>query len=292
MDLTRRLTLLRGPSFLALRIVILIGWLAWSSPTPAPAASAPLIGADFLEGRLYDVNPATGAATNPRDTGIPLLSGIARSPGGTLYGMSNAQSPVPNSIYTINPATGAATLLGATGLSGIFEGDLAFRPTNGVLYGVADASGTDRRLFTLNTTTGAATVVGAVLPGVTTDLSGLGFAADGRLLALDTGGQRLLTLDPATAAVLNNVPLGLELGPIAALSRDPSSGALYVADGGGPGTAGTNNLYLLNADTGALTLVGPTGLEGGLASLAFVPEPGTAAAGIATLLAAGLTRRR
>jgi hypothetical protein len=52
----------------------------------------------------------------------------------------------------------------------------------------------------------------------------------------------------------------------------PTTGVLYVADGGGV-ISGTDTLYTLDTDTGVLTTVGSTGLEDGLSGLTFIPEP-------------------
>ncbi len=121
------------------------------------AAGAGLIGCD-TNGVLWDVNPSTGAVSNPRSTGLSYLSGIAYSASGTLYGLAinipSGTNPA-GTIYTINPTTGAATLVGGLGLTAIYEGDLAFDPTTGVLYGLQDEVNFNLFLYRVNPSTGA-----------------------------------------------------------------------------------------------------------------------------------------
>jgi hypothetical protein len=249
----------------------------------ASAQAQRLLGNELDLGRIFDVDPVTGAATNPRNSGIVSLNGIASGPGGTLYGLSSFISPAsPNSLYRIDPRTGAATLVGRTGLSRIVEGDLTFDPRSGFLYGLANEVLPSQKgeLFRIDPTTGAATVVGILDPPFSEDPSAMAFGPDGTLYVLDLAsfGGRLLTVDRDTAAVLNEVvlqhPVTEFLGRQAGMSFDPQSGVFYVATGGLAATDGTRSLYTLDVSSGALTMVGPTGLDRGLAGLTFVvPEP-------------------
>ena len=78
--------------------------------------------------------------------------------------------------------------------------------------------------------------------------------------------------------------MNVNLGPVAGLAFDPSTGFAYVVDGGDSGSPGTNVLHSLNTSTGHLTAIGPLGLTNGLAGLAFVPsipEPTTGLVGVA-----------
>ena len=66
-----------------------------------PVLATPLYGVSFGTNEsavLYDVDSVTGAAGNPRPVGVGHLVGIAWSPEGWLYGLTNGTAPAaPNS---------------------------------------------------------------------------------------------------------------------------------------------------------------------------------------------------
>ena len=262
------------------------------------AQAQSLLGNSF-DGVLYDVDIATGAATNPRSTGtgVNSLTGITFGPSGTLYGLTTFAGTPGNSLVTIDPVTGSSTSIGFTGLV-VAEGDLAFDPISGVLFGMQHVP-IDRQLFTMNVATGAGTVVGSLGGTETIEPSAMTFAPDGTLYILDTGSilgdgtklpTRLLTVDKSNAATLTSITLPVNLGFTAGMDFHPATGTLYVADGGlGDGT---DSLYSIDPTNGAMALVGPTGVVGGMAGLVFaIPEPSSAAmASIAGLIALAMRR--
>lgn len=254
-----------------------------------PALATPLYGVSFGTNEsavLYDVDSATGAASNPRPVGVGYLVGIAWSPQGWLYGLTNSTASAnPNSLVSIDPLTGASQVVGATGLTTIVEGDLARDPTTGQLYGCYNLDAGRRQLFTLNLQTGAATTIPGSLSG---DPSALTFGLDGTLYGIDTSLGELLTIDKVTGAVLSYKTLNVTLGAVAGMAVDPFSGVFYVADGD---SGGTDRLYTLDPATGVLAAVGPLGVADGLAGLAFVPEPGAELMGLAASLLV-LNKRR
>ena len=245
----------------------------------ASAPAAPLLGCGigdgFVSPMIYDVAPATGLASNPRQTGTGSLIGLAFSPQGLLYGVSTFAGEYPNpnlnSLYEIDPVSGASRRIGDTGLQ-IAEGDLAFHPTTGVLYALSALfmKPEVNVMFTIDLGTGAGTVVGNIEIEELNE-SGMAFDPSGRLYVLDTYWDQLLTVDPSDADVLDSVPLSLPLGSVVGMDLDPDTGILYVADGR---QDGTDSLYTLDPATGVLTQIGHTGLEDGLAGLVFIPEPG------------------
>jgi DNA-binding beta-propeller fold protein YncE len=251
--------------------------------------ATPLYGVSFgssQDAMLYDVDAMTGVASNPRPVGLGHVVGIAWSPAGTLYGLTNGTAPQhPNSLVSIDPATGATQVIGSTGLTTIVEGDLARDPTTGQLYGCYNLDAGGRQLFTLNLQTGAAAPIPGSLSG---DPSALAFGLDGTLYGIDTGLGELLTIDKVTGVMLSHKALSTGLGSTAGMAVDPYTGVFYVADGE---SGGTDTLYTLNPTMGVLTAVGPLGVADGLAGLAFVPEPGAVLMGLAASLLV-LSKRR
>lgn len=263
------------------------------------SSAATLVGADFVDGHLYDVDAATGLASNPRaiTAGATLVNFVADvefGPAGTLHAIaSESASPVPNfpsALFRVDIETGAATLVAALAEK-LAEGDLAFDAASGDLLAFARPDGfAPYRLIRIDPATGDTALVGT-LADLGIDPSGLSMTAAGDLYALDTQGDddALLRLDPGDASVLATTPLSAPLGNVAGLDFDDATGTLYVADGG---SAGTQSLYTLDPATGGLTLVGATGLASGLSGLA-VPEPGSAALGaVAAVVLAARCRRR
>ena len=178
------------------------------------------------DGNLYDINPVTGATSNPRSTGLPRPIGIATHPTtGVLYSL-DAQD---ESLYSINRTTGAATLIGSTGL-GIGEGGVEFDPFTGVLYGISGGT-----LFTVDTSTGAGTVVGTVFSsgvGTSHDPNGLAFDSGGTLFIYDSIAMDLVEVDKATAAIVSVTALqNVSDSSIGGLDFDPSTGKFFLSSG-------------------------------------------------------------
>ncbi len=250
--------------------------------------ATPLYGVSFgtsQNAMLYDVDSLTGAASNPRPTGLGHVAGIAWSPTGSLYALTNSTAAqYPNSLMRVDPSTGASQLIGSTGLTAIVEGDLARDPTTGQLYGCYNLTSGKRQLFTMSAETGAATPIPGSLSG---DPSALAFDLNGTLYGIDTSLGELLTIDKASGAVLGYTSLNVALGSTAGMAVDPFTGVFYVADGE---SGGTDTLYTLNPATGVLTAVGPLGVADGVAGLASVPEPGAAV--LLALAAALVVTRR
>jgi len=244
------------------RLVAPIATLALSI---AASAQHELLGIDYVTSTLWDVDPVTGACSNPRGVAATYPVGLAGAPDGTLYALTTYASIPPNSLIEINPVTGAYSLVGNTGLTSIFEGDLAFDPTTGDLYGIQNYVGYQYWFFTLSLSTGAATLIGMInIYGI--DLSGMAFDAAGNCFVLDTNLEHIIQIDKTSGYVQSFAPLSVSLGEVAGMDFDPITGDLYVVDGY---TGATKNLYTCDPNTGAMTLVGPTGSINGFSGLAF-----------------------
>lgn len=263
-----------------------------TAASEAHAARLIASGAEELNGQVYDVDTATGAASNPRPTGVRNFTGIAYVASEGLYGVGLIND---NTLYRIDEATGAVAPIGPTGLT-ILEGDLVYHAATDTLLGINYPG----EFYRIDRSTGVATVLGTTPPPPTgeRELSGLAFDAAGTLYAIDTGGggptgtDRLLALNPNNGQVLSEISItgsGFNLHHGVGMAFDPDTGTLFVAEGGPADDSLPYNLYTLNPTTGALTIVGPLGVQSGFNGLVFVPEPGGVAAFGA--LAASLLRR-
>ncbi len=252
--------------------------LALAAPQRA-AAQQVLYGCDFdaANSRLYelDLTHDPGQAHSGRDIGHGGAAGIAFGPGGRLYALVLEH---PQRLFTVDPNSGESQAAGEIGLD-VHEGDLAFDPTSGQLYGVGAWRNDDGRryLFTIDKDTGAGTIIGQGIgpPYLNYNTSAMAFDDAGQLYVLDTGWSLaapalLMKVDKTSSHITNMIAVqpALTLGAVAGMAFQPGTGALYVADGG---DTGSNTLYTLDVQTGALTVVGPTHSAAGLSGLAFRP---------------------
>lgn len=241
---------------------------------------------------IVDIDVTTGTASNPRNTGISVLGGIAfQQATGQLFALTTAPSnAVPNSLVRIDILTGQWNLVGSTGLY-LAEGDLAFNPLDGFLYGLQDVTPAvnQRNLFRVNTTTGLGTLVGP-LPA-SADYSAMAFDSLGSLYVIDTGfavNSTLHRINPSTGAILTSSTMNVDLGSAAGMAFDPTTGTYYVADGGDP--AATNILYSLDVTSATLTSIGPIGF--GISGLSFVTVPEPTSFGLIAFVLSGFAIRR
>jgi hypothetical protein len=185
---------------------------------------------------LYTLDAATGSSRIVGPVGIANVTDIAFH-GPTLYGVSFSQ------LLRLDPDTAAGTIIGPIG--GFATNGLAVA-TDGTIY--AGTLGGD--LITVNPVTGAGTVVGSFGGGLTSS-GDLTFDSNDVLYgALNQGGAIVLArIDRATGAatVLGGTGLPTVYG-LAFLCCH-----LF-------GTTDQGELVLINADSGAATIVGRNGL--------------------------------
>ena len=147
---------------------------------------AGLVGNGF-DGRLYTIDINSGATSLIGNTGTSSLMGISVSPTtGELYGLTNFVGMPPSSLVKIDPMSAATMTIGATGIP-VIEGDLAFNPLTGQLFGTQTQNTPNSNLLRINPLTGAATIVGSMGSSSLTDFSAIAFNLAGTLFAIDTG---------------------------------------------------------------------------------------------------------
>jgi len=142
-------------------------------------------------------NPAGWVAVG--GTGLSGVTGLDFAGfGGGLY-CYNAMGQPGTGVYSVNQSTGAATVVGTA--SGQALQDLAWRDTDGVMYGIESTA-----LYTVNLTTGAVGFHGTIT-GYTGGLE-VGLAADsnGDFYAHDLVSDIVYKIDGTTlaATVLHN----------------------------------------------------------------------------------------
>lgn len=195
------------------------GRLGWAGTGGTFGAMTP-VEASLPEGSTTAVGP----------TGFERTWGMDFDPmGGALYAVGERSDGTDTPVLmTINPLTGAGTEVGPFGVAIIFS-DIAFRPSDGALFGYDAAADPTQDLYQINKATGAATLVGST--GLTESGAGaIAFAPGGTLfLATPT---KLYSVNPATA--VPSVVASLSFPPgvdsaheIRAMDFESSSGVLY-----------------------------------------------------------------
>jgi uncharacterized repeat protein (TIGR01451 family) len=241
---TRSDALAPGAAYPVINLTVNVGASAASNPLVLGSASS----GPAAPATLYSLSPATGAATTIGPIGFNQVGALALSPAGILYGeglLSGARQ-----LLTINPTTGAGAAIGPTGLGGSFQ-DLAFRPSDGALFGF---SGGD--IYTLNTATGTATLVGST--GFLTSGHGLAFSPTNVLynIAADV----LYSINQSTGAAAIVSTLNFSAFPVGSnrvngMQFDPLTGTLWASVTQG---SGINFLGTIDINTGVVTPVGPS----------------------------------
>ena len=223
------------------------------------AMAGPLIGATL--DAIYDIDPITGVASNLRATGgrtfeIAFADGI-------LYGTTG------NILSILDAASGESQLLGTiTGLE-VFEPirDLTWNTQTGTLFALAHLGGTPiDRLYTIDTSALAATFIGELDAQYTT----IAFDASGALYAISPSLDVISLIDPTTAGTLASTSLteDIQSGTMVFAEMDQLIVSARIA-------GDTGFVFNLNPSDGTLSDIGRTGLDVGLTSLAYIPEPST-----------------
>src|SRR5260370_11491404 len=142
------------------------GAILFDHPIVGLGASESIRGIDFWNGTVYALGSSGNLYKLNYNTGQATLigSGLGVVLNGASYGVEND----PNGFHIVselgqnlnaNRTTGAATVGPAINPSGTFLSALAYRPSNGQMYGIDSSANT---LGTFNPATGAYSTIGAL----------------------------------------------------------------------------------------------------------------------------------
>jgi hypothetical protein len=172
-----------------------------------------------------------------------------------IFGIDNAS----RNLGTINQANGVFTpTVPVTGVTGDTITGMSIDPTTGTYYiSVTDGSPvTSASLYTLNTTSGAATLVGPIVPtGGPPAIVDIAISNEGDLYGHDVGGDRILRIDKATAAVEEIGATGFDANFAQGMDFDASTNTLYLSLFE---ATGVQNLATVDLRTGTANIVTTT----------------------------------
>ncbi|RJP34289.1 MAG: hypothetical protein C4547_11250 [Phycisphaerales bacterium] len=197
---------------------------------------------------LYNFDTDTGNITLRTTVGgnERFFSLAQRPSDGTVFAVQvNASN-----LFTIDVDTGAFQFVAATGLDTV--ADISFDPRTDKLYGLGRNSSL---LYEIDPGNGASRQIGNAAPV----RSGISFAPDGTLYGLDVFSGDLYTIDINTAQPTR----------VGGSGPDPNTieDATMTADGRMFFTDWPGQIYEIDLDTGARTLLGDTRMGTGLSGL-------------------------
>lgn len=181
----------------------------------------------------------------------------------TLYA-GLGSTATTSDLYTVDRQTGVTASVGPSGFA--LTG-LAFRPSDGVLFGVTSnlSAANPRSLVTIDPNTGAGTLVGAL--GVVNGIADITFRSDDTLFGFSPGTRQLYTINTSTGAATAVSATAIP-APIQGLGiAFDANNVLWTFP---KGTSGA--YYTVDPNTAALTLQGTLSnspIAGSIAAAAF-----------------------
>jgi hypothetical protein len=194
-------------------------------------------------------------------TGYPFSLGLAFSPGGTAYTITNMGSVTLAQLATLDLNTGAASLVGQPLGQNLMIMGVIVSP-QGVLYGGATPP---TSLYSIDTTTGLPTFVGS--SGTSGELMSFAYDPQGTLYSASPA--NLYTVDLTTGNATFVTPLAI--GAVMGLAVD-SDGIMYATNF--VTCPPCSSVYRIDPVTGSATLLFNTGIPF-VHNIAF--NPGTPA---------------
>ena len=241
---------------------------------PAFASTLYSLDSGGAGGTIYTLNQSTAAETLVGPVGGPFtFPGDLASD--TNPGTFRIWSPdiTTQSLLKIDPLTGLGTPVGTFKTPAgapVTMVSLAFNSITGRMFGNTSTaySGEADRLYSIDPNTAISTPIGA---GIGFDnVFALGFTTVGKLYGVSHSTHQLLEIDTSLGTAGVVAPVAPQ--SIFDIASRPEDGTTFAVN------AFTNELYKLDVNTGATTLVGAhTVPTHNMVGLAFgpVPEPGT-----------------
>ena len=230
---------------------------------------------------LCVVNTATGLATPYVITDDQGLNGIAYDEiGDKLYAAMNSGSFYSSRLVEVDRFSGDISTYYNVGLYGFIEvpeGDVAVQKSTGEVFTLRSGGS----VHVWNSV--SKKFVRSFNLAESNDYSCIAFNAAGDLYVVNPNSRtadppHLLRINPSDGTILQTTVLGTDIGVVAGLAFHPLTDHAWLADGCfGDDTCVGSRLFQVNLATGALTLVGSTGLP--LAGITFVPEVPAAGSG-------------
>jgi hypothetical protein len=191
----------------------------------------------------------------------------ARHLGGLILGLVGLIGAV---ALVLGPARPASAQAVAPSWSYTGNLNLALTPCpTGELYGGSPGGA----LIIINQTDGSGRVVGTPMTAV--GLNGIAFDSSGRLFASTIAGpSTLIQINPDTGALISTIGPVKFAGTaisIGDLSFQPGTGVLFGIRSNADGAQGGGQLYRIDVNTAAATLVGDTG-AGASGGITFAPD--------------------
>jgi sugar lactone lactonase YvrE len=201
---------------------------------------------------LLTIDLPSGTVNVIGTTGYPFSLGLAFSPTGTAYTITNMGSMALAQLATLDLKTGAASLVGQPLGQSLMMMGVIVSP-QGALYGGAMPSGMPpTSLYSIDTSTGLPTLVG--LSGTSGELMSFAYDPQGTLYSASP--TRLYTVDLSTGNA--NLVTPLSIGAVMGLAVD-GDGIMYATNF--VPCPPCSSVYRIDPVTGSATWLFNTGVQ-------------------------------